>query len=177
MSINRILSPSAEGNSKRSRSVFTRLAAMLMVAVIATGCVTGEPMNKQTGATIIGAGVGGLAGSQFGNGRGQLAAVTAGALLGALLGAETGRSLDRADQAYIDRAQQQASVKPLGEPIVWSNPESGHSGTVVATREGTTQTSGKLCREYHHTVYVGGEPQEAYGTACREVDGSWTVVN
>ncbi|MEQ8666113.1 MAG: RT0821/Lpp0805 family surface protein [Rhodospirillales bacterium] len=174
MSIKRILSPTPEGQSKRSRSLLMRIGALFMVAVVAAGCVTG---NKQTAGSIVGAGVGGLAGSQFGKGRGQLAAVTAGALIGALLGAETGRSLDRADQAYIDQAQQQASTRPLGEPIVWSNPSSGHSGTVVATREGTTQNSGKLCREYHHTVYVGGEPQEAYGTACREVDGSWTVVN
>jgi len=176
MSTQTILSTQPAARRWKLRTVFGRITAMLAVLVLAAGCVTGSG-QKQTAGTVIGAGVGGLAGSQFGKGRGQLAAVTAGALIGALLGSETGASLDRADEAYMTRAQNQASSAPVGEPIVWSNPESGNSGTVVATREGTAQNSGKLCREYHHTVYVGGEPQDAYGVACREVDGSWTVVN
>jgi len=161
-----------------SKSLYSRIAAMQMVVVLAAGCVTGSPSgDKQTAGTLLGAGLGGLAGAQIGDGRGQLAAVAAGALLGAVMGSEAGASLDRADQAYIERAQTRAHAAPVGEPIVWSNPQSGHSGSVVATREGTTQTSGRLCREYHHTVHVGGEPQDAYGTACREEDGSWTVVH
>lgn len=168
MSTHSILSQRPEARQWRVRNIFGRVTAMLLVVAVAAGCVTGSG-EKQTAGTIIGAGVGGLAGSQFGKGRGQLAAVTAGALIGA--------SLDRADQAHMSRAQQKAHSAPVGEQIVWSNPQSGNSGTVVATREGSTQDSGKLCREYHHTVYVGGEPQDAYGVACREVDGSWTVVN
>lgn len=176
MSTHHIFSTQSAARQWQVRKLFTRMTAMFAVIVLAAGCVTGSG-QKQTAGTIIGAGVGGLAGSQFGKGRGQLAAVTAGALLGAMLGAETGASLDRADQAHLGRAQQKAHTAPVGEAIVWNNPESGNSGTVVATREGTAETSGKLCREYHHTVYVGGEPQDAYGVACREVDGSWTVIN
>lgn len=176
MSTNSILSARPTARRWRFRKIFTRLTALLMVAVVATGCVTGSG-QKQTAGTVLGAGVGGLAGSQFGKGRGQLAAVTAGALIGAMLGSETGASLDRADEAYLNRAQTAAHAAPVGEPIVWSNPSSGNTGTVVATREGTAQASGQLCREYRHTVYVGGRAQDAYGVACREEDGSWTLVN
>lgn len=33
------------------------------------------------------------------------------------------------------------------------------------------------CREYTRTIYVGGKPQEGYGTACLQPDGSWQIVN
>ncbi len=36
---------------------------------------------------------------------------------------------------------------------------------------------GEFCREYSKTVSINGRPQYAYGTACRNRDGSWEVVN
>jgi hypothetical protein len=32
------------------------------------------------------------------------------------------------------------------------------------------------CREFQQTITVGGQTQEAYGTACRQSDGSWKIV-
>ena len=92
------------------------------------------------------------------------------------LGREVGRSLSRADQAAANHAQTQAQTAPFGQPISWSNPESGNSGTVTPTRDGK-DASGNQCREYRTTVTVGGKQEEAYGTACRQPDGSWRVVN
>ncbi len=40
-----------------------------------------------------------------------------------------------------------------------------------------TDSSGRYCREYQSTVMVGGQPQQSYGTACRQPDGTWRVVN
>jgi len=37
--------------------------------------------------------------------------------------------------------------------------------------------SGQYCREYQQTIYVGGQQQQAYGTACRQPDGSWEIQN
>jgi surface antigen len=39
------------------------------------------------------------------------------------------------------------------------------------------QSSGEYCREYQQTVTVGGKTQEAYGTACRQPDGTWKIVS
>ena len=36
--------------------------------------------------------------------------------------------------------------------------------------------SGSYCREYSQAIRVNGQPQEAYGTACLQPDGSWRVV-
>ena len=55
-------------------------------------------MNKTTGGALIGAGLGGLAGSQIGRGSGSMAATAVGVILGGLIGSQVGSSLDRADQ-------------------------------------------------------------------------------
>ena len=63
---------------------------------------------KQTGGTLIGAGLGALAGVQIGQGRGRLAAVAIGAVAGAALGNEVGRSLGRADRLHLSGATKAA---------------------------------------------------------------------
>ena len=32
------------------------------------------------------------------------------------------------------------------------------------------------CREFTQTIHVNGVPQKAYGTSCRQPDGTWRVV-
>ena len=36
--------------------------------------------------------------------------------------------------------------------------------------------NGRYCREFQQTVTIGGRTAEAYGTACRQPDGSWKIV-
>jgi hypothetical protein len=36
---------------------------------------------------------------------------------------------------------------------------------------------GAYCREYTGTIYVGGRPEQGYGTACLQPDGSWQVIS
>ncbi len=152
--------------------------SMMVVSTLAlSSCQTLQGQgNKQLLGTGGGAILGGLAGSRLGSGSGQLWATGAGALIGALVGSEIGRSLDNADRQQLSNATYQAQSAPIGEPISWNNPESGNSGTVVATREGQS-ASGKYCREYQQTIYVGGQEETAYGTACQQPDGSWEIVN
>jgi surface antigen len=151
--------------------------ALILALGLSLGACAQEAGPKETVGTLIGAGVGGLLGSTIGSGSGQLAAVAGGTLLGAFLGREIGASLDRADQAYADRtAQESLENSPSGQTSTWSNPDSGHSGTFTPQPAYPT-ASGEYCREYQQTVTVGGETQEAYGTACRQPDGTWKIVN
>jgi surface antigen len=76
----------------------------------------------------------------------------------------------------MQRAETAAQTAPIGRQISWSNPDSGNSGTVTPTREGR-DSAGNQCREYQTTVTVGGKQEQAYGTACRQQDGSWKVIN
>jgi surface antigen len=151
-----------------------RLAALALVPLLLVGCAEYGP--KEGGGALVGGGLGALAGSQFGRGTGQLAATAGGAVLGALLGGSAGRSLDRADRAYASRAAYDTFERaPSGYSQQWRNPDSGNWGTVTPTR--TFQTAGGFCREYQQTIVVGGRYEESYGTACRQPDGSWRVVN
>jgi surface antigen len=129
---------------------------------------------KQTVGTLGGAALGGLIGSQIGSGSGQLAAVAVGTLAGAFLGSTIGKSLDQQDRQYAYRAQYNAVQ--YGQPYNWRNPESGNYGYVQPGPLHGSQY-GQQCREYTHTVYIGGRAERAYGTACLQPDGSWRITN
>ncbi len=106
----------------------TRFAVVFAAALSLAACASDQG-DKQTLGTLIGAGLGGLAGSQVGSGTGQLVAVGAGVLLGGLLGNEIGKSLDKADQAYAERnAQETLEYQQTGATSSWVNPDSGNSG-------------------------------------------------
>lgn len=160
-----------------SRKLVLACALALSLAGCAQqgGSSSGFGVNKQTGGALIGGGAGALAGSQLGHGTGKIAMTAVGALLGAFAGSEVGSSLDRADQMYANQAGQQAfETARSGQPIVWNNPDSGHTGTITPTR--TYEPSpGQYCREYQQTVTVGGQQQQSFGTACRQPDGSWKL--
>ncbi len=153
------------------------LALLAVVAVSVSACnnidTTG---NKELIGAGAGAILGGYAGSKVGKGSGQLVAVGVGTLLGTLVGSNIGSSLDKADLMYANRANQQAYTAPVGETISWNNPDTGNSGTITPVRDGTS-TNGRYCREYSQTITVDGKSQKAYGTACKNPDGTWQVVN
>ena len=155
----------------------SRLVAVGTLVVALAACTGEQTGSKQTLGTLAGAALGGLAGSQIGSGKGKLAAVGAGVLLGGLLGSEVGKSLDRADRLAMSQTTQQAlETRPSGTSAAWRNPDSGNSGTVTPQPAFTT-ASGQHCREYQQTVMIGGEAQSAYGTACRQPDGTWKIVS
>ena len=150
-----------------------KLLAVTFAAVLLAGC--GGDIAKEEMGAVIGAGLGGIAGSFIGNGDGQLVAVGAGTLLGAVLGSEVGKSLDRADALAMARAKRSAlEYGRSGSATTWTNPDSGNSGEVVP-QPAVLQEGGRYCREYWETVTIAGEKQQAFGTACRQADGSWKI--
>lgn len=152
-----------------------RLAVAAITLALLAGCQ--DAGTKQTLGTIAGAGAGALAGSQIGSGRGQLAAVAIGTLAGALIGSEIGKSLDRADRLAMRRTTQHAlETAPSGHVAEWRNPDSGNYGTVIP-EPAYRGPEGQYCREYQQTVTIDGRTERAYGTACRQPDGSWRIVN
>ena len=153
----------------------TRITSAALVVLSLSACAELQNNPKRSLGTLVGAGLGALVGSQIGGGTGQLAAVAIGALGGAFLGGEVGRSLDRADKAHAERAAQSAlEYIGTGHTARWGNSDSGHSGTFTPTR--TYQTAdGRNCRAYQTTVTVGGQSKDAYGTACRQGDGTWKI--
>ena len=152
------------------------LVAVAIAALMLSACAESTGAKQGLG-TVMGAVVGGIAGSQVGEGRGQLVATGVGTLLGAFLGSEIGKSLDRADQLALQQTLQQSLEKaPKGTVSSWRNPDSGNAGTVTPVST-VQRADGTYCREFQQTVTVGGHTEEAYGTACRQADGSWKIVS
>ena len=125
-----------------------KITIVALMAVALAGCQTNGYGQKQVGGTLLGAGLGGLLGSQFGSGSGKLVATGLGVFAGGLIGNEVGKSLDRADRAYLYQATERAAAAPVGETITWRNPRSGNYGSVTPTREGVHNRTGAYCREY-----------------------------
>jgi surface antigen len=157
---------------------FARVGAVLILTFAFAACTT-DPGPKETGGTVVGAVAGGLLGSTIGRGSGKVAAIAVGAVLGGIIGSEVGRSLDRADRAYMHRTTQRSlEYGRTGESSEWVNPDNRHGGTVTPTRT-LPPEPGQTgpCREFQQTVNIGGRSEQAYGTACRQADGSWKIQN
>jgi surface antigen len=162
------------GLQKSWHRQFKAVSVAVLVTFGLAACEGAGP--KQQGGTVVGAIAGGLLGSTIGKGSGQVAAIGIGAILGGIIGSEVGKSLDRADRAYMQRTTQESlETGRTGSTSSRRNPDSGHGGTVTPQR--TYETAQGPCREYQQTVTIDGRTERAYGTACRQADGSWKIQN
>lgn len=165
------------------------LVALLVSAAMLTACqqpmgragqgVTqgGSSINKQDIGTIGGAIGGGIIGSNIGSGKGAIAGTIAGTLLGAAVGSSIGSSLDKADAAMAESASQRAlETSQPGQSLPWKNPNTGNYGTVTPSNY-YQNADGQYCREFTQKITVGGRTEQGHGTACRQPDGSWQIVN
>jgi len=155
----------------------SKFIVILSLAAFLAACAENQSGQKQTLGTIIGAGLGALAGSQIGSGKGKLAAVAIGALGGAFAGGQLGKSLDDVDRMKANQTQQAVlDENKDGQSSTWNNPNTGHSGRVTPTNT-KKASSGEYCREYEHEITVDGRKEVVKGTACRQPDGSWRVIS
>lgn len=154
---------------------FKRIVIAITIVLMTVGCAENAYGPRQTVGGLTGAALGGLLGAQFGSGSGQLATTGAGVLIGVLIGSEIGRSMDEVDRMRANDAVNRAHGALIGETIVWNNPRTGNSGSIIPVRDGSS-TSGQYCREFQQAITVGGETAQGYGIACRQPDGSWLVL-
>lgn len=96
-------------------------------------------------------------------------------LLASAFAAALGDNLDERDIARAGQAQITALEQARGGvPIAWHNPDTGHSGQAISGPG--YSINGRQCRDYVHTVSIGGAPQRLNGAACRKPDGTWQIV-
>ncbi len=155
-------------------TVLKGVALVAFVAILTTGCATIQSNPKTTVGAVGGGTLGGLIAAAAG---GNSAAIAASVVGGILVGGVVGKLLDDRDKRLAAEAAQNAlETAPSGRPVAWRNPDNDHSGTVTPVR--TYQTSsGTYCREYQQIVTIDGKHEKAYGTACRQPDGTWRVIN
>ena len=151
---------------------------VVITTVLATTLLTGcaGTYNKAT----TGAALGALTGTALAYGLAKDSGkkdlwLIAGAAAGGLIGNNIGAKLDERDRLLLgETVQQTLEHGPTNSVGSWNNPDSGNSGTVTPTQT-MISANNQPCREFQTTVNIGGELSQAYGTACRQNDGSWKI--
>eukprot|EP00752_Nemacystus_decipiens_P001106 g1106.t1 len=157
------------------RTIFGKAGVLVVAGGLAlAGCAQNQGANETIGG-VTGAVLGGLLGSQVGGGSGRLIATGTGVLLGAIAGSAIGRTMDDVSRMKMERTTQ-ATLEHVQDDSTstWSNPNRNVQGTVTPV-ETYQRADGSYCREFQQTVTIGGQTEEAYGTACRQPDGSWRI--
>jgi surface antigen len=155
-----------------SRANFIRITPVVALCFALLAC--SETVGpKAVGGAAVGATAGGLIGAAAGGGT---AGIIGGALLGGLAGGALGDKLDQNDRRLAqENYTRSMEYGRTGETSTWRNPDSGHYGEITPTR--TYESASGYCREYKQTIYIDGQATEGVGTACRQSDGTWKVVN
>jgi len=146
--------------------------SLIGLFILPLGACQGHSQKEQVGA-VLGGALGGVLGSNVGQGQGRTVAIIAGTLAGALLGREMGRYMDQSDEARSQRALEYNRDRQSSS---WSNPNTGANFTTTPIST-YRDSSGKNCREYQTDIYVDGRREAGHGTACRQPDGSWRIMN
>ncbi len=147
------------------------LALIPLAGVLLAGCT-----NEEMGA-LFGATAGALIGSQIGSGHeGTMAAIAGLSLAGAYIGSGIGSDMDERDRREMQRRTQYALERsPSGITSTWNNPKSGNYGTITPS-PGYVE-NGQYCRPYTQTITVDSKTRTIKGTACRQDDGTWIIVD
>lgn len=156
-----------------------RSARLIVVFPVLAGLVAcSSPdggISKSDTGMVMGGVAGGIVGNQIGKGRGNVLATVAGAVVGGMVGSEIGRSLDQRDRQLAQEAEFEALERgQSGVSRQWRNPDNGRYGEIVPSKPYKRGTND--CRDFTHTVYIDGRPQQMRGTACRNPDGTWQNV-
>ena len=148
--------------------------AIIIATCLMGGCA-GTYTKKDTGLAL-GALTGGALAYGLGKGSSNKEIWTVlGIGLGAMMGSTIGSQLDERDRLLANRSfRSTMETVRDGTAGGWNNPNTGNNGTFRPTK--TYQvSSGSYCREFTQTVFIGNKQQQAYGTACRQPDGSWKI--
>ena len=162
----------------RISKIRTISAIFSVVLGVSAGCAN---ISKEQGGAAIGALVGGVAGSQFGNGGTQILATALGAGAGALIGNRLGKYLDDQDKQKLANATIKTAETGKPESVVNSD-----SGTTIRTTtiptpkvQKPTQTASNTqgeCKTVRQVIVLkDGTKQQEDVKVCRGVDG-WEMA-
>jgi surface antigen len=115
---------------------------------------------------VAGAAVGGVIGSQVGDGTGRTVATIVGVALGAIVGSSIGRQLDQGDEACIGHALELA---PQGQSVRWTSASGANYMLLPMKSVGTD------CREFKLEASDGSKKSWGTKVACRSGDGVWKL--
>jgi surface antigen len=135
------------------------------------GIVQGH-CNRDEIGTVLGAVLGGAVGSQVGDGSGRTVAIVVGTVLGAVIGREIGRDLDDRDRACVGHSLE---LMRDGQSVRWTNDQTRVS--YVLTPLAASKDDAKKCRKFNIKASLEGKAKSSAGRACRNSEGTWSIVS
>lgn len=137
---------------------FLRTLLLLLAGSFLAACTTfgtGNGSLKNTGSSAIGAGT--------------VAELSPGALGDEILGdlSSSARSMALQNELIV------LNKGPAGVEHKWTSPD-GYSGTIRPAQP--FKIGSRVCRQYSHEVSGAGLLEARKATACKHIQGSWSVV-
>lgn len=151
--------------------IITGLGVAFMTLLLLGGCANSNWNRADTG-TVVGGVAGGALGSQIGSGGGKTIATVVGTLAGAALGHQIGQRMDQRDRQHFGTALERDRT---GHTSHWTNPDTHKRYSVTPTR--TYRRNNRPCRKFTMDTRINGRPRKVHGTACRQPNGTWKIVN
>ena len=171
--------------------------AALVAGLTASGATPGQAENELLGG-LLGGATGAGVGAAFGGGKGAAIGGILGLGLGALGANQLSKPRQPAQPAYVappppayqqgyappPPAYQQGYVAPpppptqgyvAPPPTAYQQSGQGIAPQPAPSVQAAFDTS--YCREYTTTTVIDGTEQKSHGTACRQADGTWRIVN
>ena len=143
-----------KGRKWRSSSI----VFIVVLLVTLGGCAGAE---KKDIGTLVGTVIGGWIGHEIDDG--GTAGVIIGAAAGAMIGRMIGQYMDESDKEQLAQTIDHA---PTGQPVRWTNPDSGNAFSVTPTSNHYAQDN-RQCRTFDQVVEVDGRIETMPGVACR----------
>lgn len=95
------------------------------------------------------------------------------ALDGGIVGSTEADLSDNDDKRALEAEYRALEAAPAGQPVIWRGDDANGEVTAAAPYQVGTQN----CRQYSHRVIASGSQYQARGSACRDADGTWTLLN
>lgn len=143
-------------------STMKAIITLLSCALVLGGCAS----SGSRGSSLVGS----FAGTSSAGRNAGTAAIGNG-----LIGGAGGAALAAGDRRLALEAEYQAlEYTPANRPVSWTGTNGGIAGEVVAYQP--YRVGSQDCRQYAHTIIVDGQRQTMRGAACRNEDGSWSLL-
>lgn len=174
------------------------IGKLLVGAALATGLMVSGATPGQAENELLGGLLGGAAGAGVGGAIGGGKGAAIGGVLGLGIGALGANQLSKPKQpeqpTYVappPPAYQQGYAPPPAYQQGYAPPPAPAQGYVPPPPPTTYQQGGQpqpapaahdafdtsYCREYSTTTVIDGAEQKSHGTACRQADGTWRILN
>ena len=147
----------------------------LAIGLISTSLVGCANMTREESGNVIGALLGGALAYELGKDSSNKEIwVATGIIGGALAGGHYAKLTEQGQLMHQSAIHSNLETAQDNSTTSWNNPNNNAHGSV--TVRNTNVSNGTPCREFTQTIYVGGKAVEGYGTACRQADGSWKII-